>query len=58
METIKSTSMETIKSTPKELQNQPVQETIKSTHTGKQSEKSLGVMLFPMEGSYEYVKTI
>ncbi|MHB8101678.1 MAG: hypothetical protein ACYDEF_05785 [Methanosarcina sp.] len=32
--------------------------TIKSTHTGKQSEKSLGVMLFPMEGSYEYVKTI
>lgn len=28
------------------------------THTGKQSEKSFGVMLFPMEGSHEYDKTI
>jgi len=28
------------------------------THTGKQSEKSLGAMLFPMEGSHEYDKTI
>jgi hypothetical protein len=29
-----------------------------STQIGKQSEKSLGVMLFPTEGSYEYDKTI
>jgi hypothetical protein len=28
------------------------------TNKGKQSDKSLGVMLFPMEGSHEYDKTI
>jgi hypothetical protein len=39
--------------------NQLIKKIIKRpTHTGKQSEKSLGVMLFPMEGSHEYDKTI